>query len=378
MRISLITKLILVLLVGGMGAYLYNNQRAESKKINSVYIVPTWDKITEVKFAEKNIDVAFIAFAQIDKNRVYFHEDKAVDGEIKENIKTLKKNNPQTRLVLAIGGYGAGGFSDASLGENRREFTDNIIALLKELNLDGIDIDWEYPASDAWGTQKSRPEDTQNFTLLMKELREKMNLLPHKKKKYILSFASGTQDWYFKNVEVETVQKYVDYINLMSYDLTGKWSDTTGYNSNLYADADNKSVTSVDKIISMYLEHHIDPQKILLGVPAYSYGWKDVKSEGDGSFSPGTPIEINKVDLSYKALEEDYFDKNNFKRYYDEQAKAAYLFDGETFISYEDKEALKEKIAYIKAKNLGGAMVWEYSQDSEDGIMKYLGDHLNE
>ncbi|MVP01027.1 glycoside hydrolase family 18 protein [Paenibacillus lutrae] len=378
MRISLITKLILVLLVGGMGAYLYNNQRAESKKINSVYIVPTWDKITEVKFAEKNIDVAFIAFAQIDKNRVYFHEDKAVDGEIKENIKTLKKNNPQTRLVLAIGGYGAGGFSDASLGENRREFTDNIIALLKELNLDGIDIDWEYPASDAWGTQESRPEDTQNFTLLMKELREKMNLLPHKNKKYILSFASGTQDWYFKNVEVETVQKYVDYINLMSYDLTGKWSDTTGYNSNLYADAGNKSVTSVDKIISMYLEHNIDPQKILLGVPAYSYGWKDVKSEGDGSFSPGTPIEINKVDLSYKALEEDYFDKNDFKRYYDEQAKAAYLFDGETYISYEDKEALKEKIAYIKAKNLGGAMVWEYSQDSEDGIVKYLGDHLNE
>lgn len=280
--------------------------------------------------------------------------------------------------MLAVGGYGADGFSDASLQENRRTFTDNIIALVKELGLDGVDIDWEYPASDAWGTQKSRSEDTQNFTFLMKELREKLNQLPHKNKKYILTFASGTQDWYFKNVEVKKVEKYVDYINVMSYDLTGKWSDTTGLNSNLYKDAENKSIDSVDSIVKLYLSHQVDPAKLLLGVPAYSYGWEDVKSDGDGSFSPGKPIDIDKTDLSYKTIEEKYMDKNGFKRYFDEKAKAAYLYDGETFISYEDKEALREKIAYIKANNLGGAMVWEYSQDADDGLVKYLGDHLNE
>ncbi|EGL16505.1 MULTISPECIES: glycosyl hydrolase family 18 protein [unclassified Paenibacillus] len=379
MKIHLYTKLFVALLISGMGFYFYTTTQAKDHKINSVYVIPTGDKLDQINFEEKKIDIAFLAFAQIgDKYKVSFHKDEAADAEIKENIKKLKKNNPKTSLVLAVGGYGADGFSDASLQENRRTFTDNIIALVKELGLDGVDIDWEYPASDAWGTQKSRSEDTQNFTFLMKELREKLNQLPHKNKKYILTFASGTQDWYFKNVEVKKVEKYVDYINVMSYDLTGKWSDTTGLNSNLYKDAENKSIDSVDSIVKLYLSHQVDPAKLLLGVPAYSYGWEDVKSDGDGSFSPGKPIDIDKTDLSYKTIEEKYMDKNGFKRYFDEKAKAAYLYDGETFISYEDKEALREKIAYIKANNLGGAMVWEYSQDADDGLVKYLGDHLNE
>ncbi|MFD7524970.1 MULTISPECIES: glycoside hydrolase family 18 protein [Paenibacillus] len=379
MKIHLYTKLFVALLISGMGFYFYTTSQAKDHKINSVYVIPTGDKLDEINFEEKKIDIAFLAFAQIgDKYKVSFHKDEAADAEIKENIKKLKKNNPKTSIVLAVGGYGADGFSDASLQENRRTFTDNIIALVKELGLDGVDIDWEYPASDAWGTQKSRSEDTQNFTFLMKELREKLNQLPHKNKKYILTFASGTQDWYFKNVEVKKVEKYVDYINVMSYDLTGKWSDTTGLNSNLYKDAENKSIDSVDSIVKLYLSHHIDPAKLLLGVPAYSYGWEDVKSDGDGAFSPGKPIDIDKTDLSYKTIEKKYMDKNGFKRYFDEKAKAAYLYDGETFISYEDKEALREKIAYIKANNLGGAMVWEYSQDADDGLVKYLGDHLNE
>ncbi|MFS0840344.1 glycoside hydrolase family 18 protein [Paenibacillus sp. 1P03SA] len=379
MKIHLYTKLFVALLISGMGLYFYNTTQAKDHKINSVYVIPTGDNMAEINFEEKKIDIAFLAFAQIgDKYKVAFHKDEAADAEIKENIKKLKKNNPKTSLVLAVGGYGADGFSDASLQENRQTFTDNIVALVKELGLDGVDIDWEYPASDAWGTQKSRSEDTQNFTYLMKELREKLNRLPHKNKKYILTFASGTQDWYFKNVEVKKVEKYVDYINVMSYDLTGKWSDTTGLNSNLYKDAENKSIDSVDSIVQLYLSHHIDPAKLLLGVPAYSYGWEDVKSDSDGAFSPGKPIDIDKTDLSYKTIEEKYMDKNGFKRYFDEKAKAAYLYDGKTFISYEDKEALREKIAYIKAHNLGGAMVWEYSQDADDGLVKFLGDHLNE
>ncbi|MFL1675702.1 glycoside hydrolase family 18 protein [Paenibacillus dendritiformis] len=377
MKVNLLTKCFIVVLLAGMGLYFYQISNAEDRKVTAVY-VEAWKDYKNIKLSDKNVDIAFIAFAKIDGTNIYFHEDGTTNDQIKENIKKLKEHNPKTKMVLAIGGYGADGFSDASLDGNRYLFTESIINMVKELELDGVDIDWEYPAFHAWNTQKARPEDTQNFTSLMKELREKLYRLPHpKNKKYLLTFASGTQDWYFQNVEVKKVEKYVDYINVMTYDFTGRWSDTTGYNSNLYPDREKKTKHSIDQVITMYLDHEIDSKKLLLGVPAYSYGWKDVKSKTDGAFSPGKPIDIDNTDLSYKTIEKSYLNKNGYKRYYDDQAKTAYLYNGNTFISYEDKEALAEKVKYIKAKDLGGAMVWEYSQDAEDGIVKFLGENVN-
>ncbi|WP_106767401.1 glycoside hydrolase family 18 protein [Paenibacillus faecalis] len=410
MKISIYTKIFVIILLAGMGLYFYQTTAAEERKVTAVY-VEAWQDYRNIKLSEKGVDIAYIAFAKINGTDIYFHEDPETNAQIKKNVKKMKEQNKTTKMVLAVGGYGADGFSDASLDGNRYQFTESIINMLKELNLDGVDIDWEYPAFHAWNTQKARPEDTKNFTNLMKELREKLYKLPHKdNKKYLLTFASGTQDWYFENVEVKKVEKYVDFINVMTYDLTGKWSDTTGFNANLYADSQGKSQHNVDDIIQMYLDHGIDSKKLLLGIPAYSYGWDDVKtdtkeeqssknsqkstqrksnkgttSDHDGQktarknplFAPGKPIDIDQVDLSYKQIEKDYLNKNGFKRYFDNKAKAAYLYDGNTFISYEDQEALKEKVHYIQSKNLGGAMVWQYAQDAEDGIVTYLTEHLN-
>ncbi|MCR8643298.1 glycosyl hydrolase family 18 protein [Paenibacillus sp. N1-5-1-14] len=376
MRISMYTKVFITLLLVGMGIYYYQVVQAKEQRISSVYI-EAWRDPKDIDLSGKKVDIAFIAFAKIDGTSLYFHKDASTNLQIIDNIKKLKENNKGTKMVLAVGGYGVDGFSDASLDGNRYVFTENIINMVKELNLDGVDIDWEFPAFDAWGTQKSREIDTQNFTSLMKELREKLNRLPHKNKSYILTFASGIQDWYFEKVEVNKVEKYVDYINVMTYDMTGRWSDTTGYNSNLYSDANNKAKISIDSVINQYLSHHINSRKLLLGVPAYSYGWKNVKGDANGAFTTGQPIDIEKVDLSYKSIVDKYQNQNGFKRYYDEQAKAAYLYDGDMYISYEDPEALKEKVKYIKDKDLGGAMVWEYSQDAEDGIVTYLSSHLN-
>lgn len=377
MKISLYTKVFLAILAIGMGFYYYN-LNASDKKITSVYI-PLWKDFKDLNLHDKNIDIAILAFAKIDKTNVYFDLDPAKNEIIKENIKKLQANNKKTSFILGVGGYKADGFSDASLDGNRYNFTESMIAMVKELDLDGIDIDWEYPAFDSWNTTKARPEDTKNFTSLMKELDEKLDRLPRKNKNYYLTFAAGNEEWFFKNVEVKKVEKYVDFINVMSYDLTGTWSDTTGYNSNLFIDKHKKSKTSVDRIIRLYLDRDVDPSKLLLGIPAYSYGWEKVKSDAnkDASFSLGKPINIDKVDLSYKSIKEKYLDQDGFKRYFDDTAKTAYLYDGDTFITYEDKEALQAKVKYIKDKKLAGVMVWEYSQDSDDGIVKYLSDNLN-
>ncbi|WP_268623224.1 glycoside hydrolase family 18 protein [Paenibacillus alvei] len=378
MKVSLYTKLFIAALLVGMSLYAYNVSSQAEQKITSVYI-PIWKDISQMNWKDQAIDIAFIAFARIDKNNIYFHENKDENERIKQQITKLKEQHPQTRFVLAVGGYNADGFSDAAMDGNRYSFTESIISMVKELDLDGVDIDWEYPAFDAWGAIKARPEDSVNFTALMKELREQLNRLPHVHKKYLLTFAAGTQDWYFEKVDVKEIEKYVSYINVMSYDLTGRWSDTTDYNANLYKDAKGKAKESVHDIIQRYKAHEVDSKKLLLGIPAYSYGWEKVKSEpgSNGAFSIGKPIDIDKIDLSYSTIVKKYLNQKGFKRYFDETAKAAYLFNGDTFISYEDEEALKAKIAYIKEHELGGAMVWEYSQDAKDGIVNYLTQHLN-
>lgn len=63
----------------------------------------------------------------------------------------------------------------------------------------------------------------------------------------------------------------------------------------------------MDRIIRMYLDRDVDPNKLLLGIPAYSYGWENVKSNAnkDASFSLGKPINIDKVDLSYKTIKKN-------------------------------------------------------------------------
>ena len=168
MRITIYTKIFIVVSLAGMGLYFYKISAAEDRKITAVY-VEAWQDYRNIKLSEKGVDIAFIAFAKINGTDLYFHEDSTTNNQIKENIKQLKAANPKTQMVLAVGGYGADGFSDASLEGNRYLFTESIINLVKELDLDGVDIDWEYPAFHAWNTQKARPEDTKNFTSLMKE-----------------------------------------------------------------------------------------------------------------------------------------------------------------------------------------------------------------
>lgn len=82
-----------------MGFYFYTTTQAKDHKINSVYVIPTGDKLDQINFEEKKIDIAFLAFAQIgDKYKVSFHKDEAADAEIKENIKKLKKTIPKRAL----------------------------------------------------------------------------------------------------------------------------------------------------------------------------------------------------------------------------------------------------------------------------------------
>jgi chitinase len=155
-----------------------------------------------------------IAFANIDKTdgtSIYIPELRHGSpkfSNIWNEVAAVKKKYPNLRVNISIGGWGAEGFSDmADNSKMRTAFTANACEWLEKYNLDGVDIDWEYPVGPEWGQEiKSRPGDRANYISLLQELRESMDILGKKTgKRYGLSTAVPASNWFVIANDVASV-----------------------------------------------------------------------------------------------------------------------------------------------------------------------------
>ena len=260
-----------------------------------------------------------------------------------KKVVALKNQNPDLKVVLSVGGWGAGNFSEmAGDANHRRKFAENCLAAVKTYGLDGIDIDWEYPSSSSAGISSS-PLDVANFTLLMKDLRE---VLGPDKLVTIATYAG------VKYYNLSACEKYLDFINIMTYDM----GRPPYHHSALYSSSKTKNscLESVEK-------HHsagVPYEKLVLGVPFY-----------------GKPAEGESVD--YIELVSNYFSK--YTRRWDSASKVPYLVDGSgtMVISYDDAESLALKADFIKEKGLLGAMYWSIEADDNNWTLsKALASNL--
>ena len=116
------------------------------------------------------LTVINIAFGLIRDGEVVWDAKDARDG-----IVSIRKSNPELKIVLSVGGWGADGFSQAArTKEGRERFAASALAIVKEYGLDGIDIDWEYPGTSLAGIASDR-SDKENYTLLLAELRKTLD-----------------------------------------------------------------------------------------------------------------------------------------------------------------------------------------------------------
>ena len=123
---------------------------------------------------------------------------------------SLKQQKPDLKVVLSIGGWGSGRFSEMAASDSTRHaFAADCLRKVEEFGLDGIDIDWEYPTSSAAGISSS-PQDTENFTLLMREIRDVLG------KGRLLTLASVA---FAEYIDFKAVVPYVDFVNIMTYDI---------------------------------------------------------------------------------------------------------------------------------------------------------------
>ena len=281
-------------------------------------------------------------------------------------LDSVRDANPGMKVLISVGGWGGCRyFSDASLTDSSRaRFVGSAMAFINKFKLDGIDIDWEYPGQIG-ANNIFRPVDKENFTLLLRDLRAALDKQSSTDQhgRYLLSTATGVDSVYMSHTDIPGMNKYVDFINLMTYDIYHGNDHVTGHHSPLYQSAVGKQErASTAGTVENYMALGVPASKLVIGVPFYCRGWTDVPDKDNGLYEPSAG---QRLSFGYDSVANGYINKNGYKYYWDSKAKVPYLWNPEThtFISYEDERSLKYKMKYMKKMQLGGVMFWEYTLD---------------
>ncbi len=296
-----------------------------------------------------------------------------VDPENIKQLNSLKNTYPDLKTLISVGGWNwSGKFSDAALTEeSRTTFADSCVDFMIKYGFDGVDLDWEYPVSGGLVGNAKRGEDKQNFTLLLKKIREKLDArgaADHKH--YLLTIAGGADKSYINNVELSKLAQYLDYANIMTYDLHGYWDANTDLLAPLYENDDPSPQykTSVDRAVTAWLNASFPAEKLVMGIPFYGYLYSSVRDLNNGLYQPFG----GSSSIGYQDIKDRYLNKSGYTGHIHPQSKVPWLFNGTIFISYEDPQSIGHKSDYIKSKKLGGAMVWELSQDRGGELLNAL------
>ncbi|WUS96749.1 glycosyl hydrolase family 18 protein [Streptomyces sp. NBC_00708] len=317
-------------------------------------------------------------------------------------FKELKAKYPHLKINISLGGWSYSKyFSDAAKTDaSRKKLVSSCIDQYIKGNLpveggyggpgsaagifDGIDIDWEYPAS-AGGHLGNHyaPEDKQNFTLLLAEFRKQLDAYgaANGGKKYLLTAAFGAGQDKIANIETDKIGQYLDYANLMTYDMHGAWDGDgpTYHQSPLYSGADDPSDPvapgtekySIDNAVDSWLDGKpaygiaggFPANKLTLGYEFYYRGWKGVPAgtthglaqSATGGSSP-RPLSQQAGIAHYKEL--GGIVDNPATTYWDDEAKASYFYKDGEFFTGLDQKSIQARADYAKQRGLAGAMMY--------------------
>lgn len=330
--------------------------------------------------------------AYADYSRTYTAEE-SVDGVADvwgaplrghwNQLRKLKARHPNLKVLISLGGWNwSRGFASAARPENRQAFVASCIDAYIRGNLpqfdyaggtdaaagvfDGFDIDWEYPA--ACGLTCGSAEDTANFTALLAEFRRQLDAI---RPGLQLTVAIGAGVDKIRVTQPDQYHPYVDAINLMAYDFHGGWENRTNFHSALFDSPNDPSTgdaaqyNSNDAVLAL-LARGVPAAKINLGMASYGRGWTGVGATNNGLYQSGTaaPGSLEPGIERYAVLK-----ALGWPSYRDSASMARWIFNGNTFWSFDDPATIADKMSYVQAQGLGGAFLWDFSGDDAQGSL---------
>jgi chitinase len=294
------------------------------------------------------------AFVNVKNNRAFL-ENGQRDIENFRRLNTLKKQNPALQILISIGGWSwSENFSDAVLTDSlRKGFAVSAVDIIRKYQLDGVDIDWEYPGIPGEEGNVYRKEDEENFTLMFKALREELTILEKETgQKKLLTTATGGFTSFLAQTDMGKAQQYLDYINLMTYDYYP--DQVAGHHTNLYESKTYPTDNSADKAIKAYMNAGVPASKIVIGLAFYG---RNLKLHPAAQKGLGDTIasRVNNYGKGFTFLKDSLINQKGFIAYRDEDAKAPFMFNTETkqFISYDDEWSVANKCDYVLGISFG-------------------------
>lgn len=324
----------------------------------------TPEKVPAERFTQLNY-----AFAKIEDGRAAL-SDPVRDAQNLRGLTALRRRNSGLKIVLSVGGWDESAcFSDAAASASGRAvFVQSCLDLLTAHGLDGVDLDWEYPVSGGAPGVVHRPQDRENFTLLLQALRKALDAQGRRDgKPYVLTIAGAVDSGYLKNIEPQAVAETVDHVFLMTYDLHGPWDTYADFNAPLCAPSDSPAryQASVDGGISAWLSQGVAPEKLVLGIPLYGYIYQGVDRGGSGLYGRFASAQS----ISWNRIKTQYLTSAAYRQLRHAEAQVPYLCGNRTFLSYDDETSAAAKAALARRRGLGGVGFWELSQDSAGDLI---------
>ncbi|MEV5613307.1 chitinase C-terminal domain-containing protein [Streptomyces sp. NPDC052225] len=428
-----------------------------------------WDKVTHVNYAFAHVDSAnkISVGTDSEKNAATGMTWPGVAGAEMDPdlpykghfnlLNKFKKQHPNVKTMISVGGWAetggyfddagkrvdSGGFysmatnADGSVNQAGIDtFADSAVAFIKKYGFNGVDIDYEYPTTmkDAgnpldWTLSNARRAGlVKSYAALMKSLREKLDRAGAADgRHYLLSVAAPSSGYLLRGMETFQVQKYLDYVNIMSYDLHGAWNEYVGPNASLYDDGKDAELTAASVYSTSqyggigylntdwayhYFRGSMPAGRINVGLPYYTRGFKNVQGGTNGLWGKAASTDCpagtgltkcgdgavgidnlwHDLDTNgkeapagsnpmwhaknlEKGIVGDYVTKYGFpsdtkltgtyQRNYDSTLVAPWLWNSEkkVFLSTEDEQSVAAKASYVADKGIGGAMIWELAGD---------------
>ncbi|KAI9146421.1 glycoside hydrolase [Paraphysoderma sedebokerense] len=333
------------------------------------------EKLTHINYAFANIVDGKIAlgdkWADIEKQYdvpvngryVTVHGNFGLLNDAKGPVRT---KNPNMQVLISVGGWTwSKDFSDVALTPQSREiFANSVIEFIQQYGFDGVDIDWEYPCEGGMDHNKKRPQDKQNYTALLKLLREKLDHLAacSKRRRYLLSIAAPGAESFYRHLEMKELSKVLDFVNVMTY--VSAWSPATAHHAPLYP--------FVHNAVQGYLHHGFSSTQVNLGIPFYGRTFANVQvnrsSKIDGLGCPFSGVGAGTHEpgiIDFDDYISNYTSSKGYHPQHDSTAQADSLWNPtkKEWISTETVNSVTCKCDYVKKNNLGGVFWWEQSMD---------------
>ena len=312
---------------------------------------------------EKLTHIIF-SFCHLKENRL--HVSRAADSVTIQRMVGLKKRNPQLKVLLSLGGWGGCETCSEIFADkhNRKVFAASVKELAEYFKTDGIDLDWEYPVIPGYPGHKYSPDDKDNFTQLVKQLRKTLG------RKQVVSFAAGGFTSYLKDaIDWKKVIKQVDMVNLMTYDLVSGYSTTTGHHTPLYSTAEQHQ--STDRAIRFLDSMNVPRSKLVIGAAFYGRMWGNVEPVNNGLYQAGQ----FKRGIAYRNFATTLSADSGYVYYRDLLAHAPYIYHPlrKEFVTFDDEDSIREKTLYAKKNGLMGIMFWQLAEDVyENGLLEAI------